>query len=195
MICCIPRKGWQLHKLRSECAGDGPEWNALQPEAGIFDERVFASLDWVIAQAKARGIRLCMPLVNYWPAYGGIPQYIRCRPRLLPICTPDQNGVSGCNVRKHCSIQHLIPCNGSWPDMATSCVMPVNSCTARALKNPPAGGAASGEVWMSQASQRPSMRTAAVRTSSKIFSPPSLRESTPSLALPTGAVCTSLNQS
>lgn len=58
-------------------AGDGPEWNALQPEAGMFDERVFASLDWVIAQAKARGIRLCMPLVNYWPAYGGIPQYIR----------------------------------------------------------------------------------------------------------------------
>ena len=58
-------------------AGDGPEWNALQPEAGVFDERVFAALDWVVAQAKARGIRLCMPMVNYWPAYGGIPQYIR----------------------------------------------------------------------------------------------------------------------
>lgn len=60
--------------------GDGPEWNALQPEAGMFEERVFAALDWVIAEAGARGIRLSLPLVNYWPAYGGIPQYVRSAP-------------------------------------------------------------------------------------------------------------------
>lgn len=60
--------------------GDGPEWNALQPEAGVFEERVFAALDWVVAEAGARGIRLSLPLVNYWPAYGGIPQYVRSVP-------------------------------------------------------------------------------------------------------------------
>ncbi|CAL5222551.1 g4932 [Coccomyxa viridis] len=66
-----------LAVVRTWAFCDGPEWNALQPEAGVFDERVFAALDWVIAQAKMRGLRLCMPLVNYWPAYGGIPQYMR----------------------------------------------------------------------------------------------------------------------
>ncbi|BDA41511.1 Mannan endo-1,4-beta-mannosidase 5 [Coccomyxa sp. Obi] len=66
-----------LTVLRTWAFCDGPEWNALQPEAGIFDERVFAALDWVIAEAGARGIRLSLPLVNYWPAYGGIPQYVR----------------------------------------------------------------------------------------------------------------------
>ena len=64
--------------------GDGPEWNSLQPEAGMFEERVFAALDWVIAEVGARGMRLSLPLVNYWPAYGGIPQYVRSVPAITP---------------------------------------------------------------------------------------------------------------
>ena len=43
----------------------------------MFDERVFVALDWVIAEAGARGIVLSLPLLNYWAAYGGIPQYVR----------------------------------------------------------------------------------------------------------------------
>ena len=65
-------------------AGDGPEWNALQPQAGVFDERVFAALDWVIAEAGARGIHLSLPLINFWAAYGGVPQYVRWG--LPPFC-------------------------------------------------------------------------------------------------------------
>lgn len=49
----------------------------------MFDERVFAALDWVIAEAAARGIALSLPLLNYWAAYGGVPQYVR-RARSAP---------------------------------------------------------------------------------------------------------------
>jgi len=34
-------------------------------------------LDHVIARAEAHGLRLVLPLVNYWPEYGGVDQYLR----------------------------------------------------------------------------------------------------------------------
>ena len=66
-----------LSVLRTWAFCDGSEWNALQPAPGEWDERVFAALDWVVAQAGARGLRLIFALTNYWAAYGGIKQYVR----------------------------------------------------------------------------------------------------------------------
>lgn len=34
--------------------------------AGEFDERVFRGLDWLIAQAAQRHLRLILTLTNYW---------------------------------------------------------------------------------------------------------------------------------
>ncbi len=147
--------------------GDGPEWNALQPEAGVFDERVFAALDWVIAEAGARGIRLSLPLVNYWPAYGGIPQYVRSAP--ISKVTHSQFAIIPLRQNYHCSFTKE---NGK--------LLPAKSSGVAT------GGAARDGVWRTRATQRPSMGTTAARTSSRTSWSPSLPGSTPSQTPPTG---------
>ncbi|XP_022862509.1 mannan endo-1,4-beta-mannosidase 2-like isoform X2 [Olea europaea var. sylvestris] len=52
-------------------------YNALQISPGRFDERVFRSLDHVIAEARKHGIRLILSLVNNLQAYGGKTQYVQ----------------------------------------------------------------------------------------------------------------------
>lgn len=39
---------------------------------------MFRGLDWVVAEAGRRGLKLMMTLTNYWEDYGGFPQYVRC---------------------------------------------------------------------------------------------------------------------
>src|SRR5262249_39705635 len=54
---------------------------ALQPQAGVYDEGAFRALDYVLYKADLAGIRILVTLVNYWPEYGGMPQYLRwCAP-------------------------------------------------------------------------------------------------------------------
>jgi len=70
-----------LNTLRTWAFNDGSdEWNALQPAPGVFDEQVLRGLDYVVEQAGRRGLRLILPLVNYWPDYGGMDQYVAWSP-------------------------------------------------------------------------------------------------------------------
>ncbi len=55
-----------------------PNAPALPASSGVYDEQVFVGLDWVVAQAGARGMRLMLTLTNYWHDYGGFQQYLRC---------------------------------------------------------------------------------------------------------------------
>ncbi|CAN0890772.1 Mannan endo-1,4-beta-mannosidase 6 [Linum grandiflorum] len=55
--------------------GDGP--NTLQLSPGVFNERVFRGLDYVIVEARRHGIRLILSLVNNLDAFGGKDQYVR----------------------------------------------------------------------------------------------------------------------
>ncbi|XP_010057854.2 mannan endo-1,4-beta-mannosidase 6 [Eucalyptus grandis] len=55
--------------------GDGP--NALQRSPGVFDERVFRGLDYVIVEAQRNRVRVILSLVNNLNAFGGKAQYIR----------------------------------------------------------------------------------------------------------------------
>ncbi|KAI6704612.1 hypothetical protein NL676_007574 [Syzygium grande] len=55
--------------------GDGP--NALQRSPGVFDERVFRGLDYVIVEARRNRVRVILSLVNNLNAFGGKAQYIR----------------------------------------------------------------------------------------------------------------------
>ena len=48
----------------------------LQPEAFVYDDDAFDSLDYAVAAAGRRGLRLVLPLVNNWPDYGGMAQYV-----------------------------------------------------------------------------------------------------------------------
>lgn len=65
-----------LTVIRTWAFCDGPQWNALQPSPGVLDERVFRSLDWLLAEAAARGLRLLLVFTNYWRDYGGMAQYV-----------------------------------------------------------------------------------------------------------------------
>lgn len=56
---------------------DGPtQWNTLQPRPGELDPRVLGALDWVVAEAGMRNLRLQMTLTNFWKDFGGMPQYL-----------------------------------------------------------------------------------------------------------------------
>lgn len=56
------------------CSGEGG--NCLQPAPGEYDEAAFDLLDYVVAEAGDRGMRLILPLANNWGDYGGMAQYV-----------------------------------------------------------------------------------------------------------------------
>ena len=49
----------------------------LQVGAENYSEKGFRGLDHVIAQAERHGLKLILTLVNYWPEYGGVDQYLQ----------------------------------------------------------------------------------------------------------------------
>ena len=62
--------------VRTWAFSDGARANAMQPSAGQFGEAGLLALDQVLALARARGLRLILPLADYWPSYGGVPAYV-----------------------------------------------------------------------------------------------------------------------
>ncbi|WOH04283.1 hypothetical protein DCAR_0623692 [Daucus carota subsp. sativus] len=52
-------------------------YQALQVSPGVYDERVFQGLDFVIHEAKRHGIKLILSLVNNYEDYGGKNQYVK----------------------------------------------------------------------------------------------------------------------
>jgi|GEM_PF-1809313 len=64
--------------VRATAFGSGTENDdfPLQPEPGEYSEDAFQALDRLVAAAGERGIRLVLPLTNYWDWQGGIPQYV-----------------------------------------------------------------------------------------------------------------------
>lgn len=71
------RKGAEmgLTVVRTWAFNDGG-YNALQQLPGIFDERVFRALDFVIVEARRNELRLIFSLVNNLNAFGGKVQYV-----------------------------------------------------------------------------------------------------------------------
>ncbi|KAL9244501.1 hypothetical protein vseg_018272 [Gypsophila vaccaria] len=65
-----------LTVCRSWAFNDGT-YHALQVSPGNVDEKTFQALDFVIAEARANGIRLILSLVNNLHAYGGKTQYVQ----------------------------------------------------------------------------------------------------------------------
>ncbi|WP_164471766.1 glycoside hydrolase 5 family protein [Halosimplex salinum] len=64
-----------LNVMRVPAFGEGED-NYLQPAPGLFNEAAFELLDRVVYQFGRHGVRLVMPLANYWDWNGGIPQYL-----------------------------------------------------------------------------------------------------------------------
>jgi endo-1,4-beta-mannosidase len=72
-------------KDNDEFTPNGNEGSCFQPEAGLYYEPTFQNFDYVIKSAGEHGIRLIIPLVNYWSDmdtiagannYGGMAQYL-----------------------------------------------------------------------------------------------------------------------
>uniref|UniRef100_M1B8N7 mannan endo-1,4-beta-mannosidase n=1 Tax=Solanum tuberosum TaxID=4113 RepID=M1B8N7_SOLTU len=63
-----------LSVCRTWAFSDGGD-RALQISPGVYDERVFQGLDFVIAEAKKYGVRLILSFVNQWNDFGGKAQY------------------------------------------------------------------------------------------------------------------------
>jgi mannan endo-1,4-beta-mannosidase len=56
--------------------GSGNGYTALQPRPYVYDNAAFDSLDYAVYKAGTLGIRLVLALVNNWPDYGGMAQYV-----------------------------------------------------------------------------------------------------------------------
>ncbi|KAL6633485.1 hypothetical protein ACP70R_026156 [Stipagrostis hirtigluma subsp. patula] len=63
--------------VRTWAFSDGNRYRALQESPGVCNEAVFMGLDYVIAEAKKRGVYLILSLVNNWGDYGGKQQYVQ----------------------------------------------------------------------------------------------------------------------
>ena len=56
--------------------GSAGSYTALQPKPYVYDNAAFDSLDYAIYKAGQLGLRLVLALVNNWPDYGGMAQYV-----------------------------------------------------------------------------------------------------------------------
>jgi mannan endo-1,4-beta-mannosidase len=56
--------------------GSGHGYTPLQSAPFVYNEPAFDSLDYAIFKAGQLGIRLVLALVNNWPDYGGMRQYV-----------------------------------------------------------------------------------------------------------------------
>jgi mannan endo-1,4-beta-mannosidase len=66
-----------LAVIRAWAFADGTSpTKPLQPRPFVYDEAAFDSLDYAVWKAGQLGIRLVLPLVNNWPDYGGMQQYV-----------------------------------------------------------------------------------------------------------------------
>ncbi|GAB3839151.1 glycoside hydrolase 5 family protein [Kribbella italica] len=69
-------KAMSLEVVRAWAFFDGEGEGALQPAPYEYDDDAFDALDYTIYKAGQLGLRLVLPLVNNWPDYGGMRQYV-----------------------------------------------------------------------------------------------------------------------
>lgn len=68
--------------VRTWAFADSPDSTnpgTVQYRPGAFNESALRALDFVVREAKTRGLHLVLPLVNSWDQYGGMNQYVRWR--------------------------------------------------------------------------------------------------------------------
>ncbi|MBR7836436.1 cellulase family glycosylhydrolase, partial [Actinospica durhamensis] len=72
----IAAAGFSVVRAWAFADGSGHGYTALQPEPYVYDDAAFDALDYAIHKAGQLGLRLVLPLVNNWPDYGGMAQYV-----------------------------------------------------------------------------------------------------------------------
>ncbi|CAA7410461.1 unnamed protein product [Spirodela intermedia] len=69
------RHGLAIARTWAFSDGGSGNTSALQISPGVYDERVFQGLDFVISEAGKYGIRLILSLTNNYDSFGGKKQY------------------------------------------------------------------------------------------------------------------------
>jgi mannan endo-1,4-beta-mannosidase len=75
-------RGLGITNLRVMAGSEGPNsepWRvvpALMPAPGVYDPRLLDGLDYLLAAAARREMRLVLCLNNFWPWTGGMAQYV-----------------------------------------------------------------------------------------------------------------------
>jgi mannan endo-1,4-beta-mannosidase len=76
--------------VRTWAFNDAPwKQSRMQEQLGAPYEPGLCALDRVVAEAARRGLRLILPLVDYWPWYGGIAQWLAWRGQ--PVAAGDRD--------------------------------------------------------------------------------------------------------
>ena len=117
---------------------NGNEGCAFQPKLGKYDEPTFRQLDYAIKCAGEHGIRLIIPLVNYWSdkdkypqenAFGGAAQYVEWAEKA-------EYDANGCITNK--DLFYTDPnCKQAYKNYVAQVVNRVNTLTGIAYKDDP----------------------------------------------------------
>jgi mannan endo-1,4-beta-mannosidase len=62
------------------CEGELKDGYCFQPSPRAYHEPTFQKMDYIIYKASQKGIKLVIPLVNNWDAFGGMNQYVSWSP-------------------------------------------------------------------------------------------------------------------
>lgn len=98
---------------------------SLQPQAGVYSERGFARLDYLLWKARLCGLRLILPLVNNWDDFGGMQAYVNWSTTASPL-------------RHHDEFYTDSHCRSTYKDYVTFFLNRRNTLTGIAYKDDPA---------------------------------------------------------
>jgi len=117
---------------------NGNEECTFQPKLGKYDELTFIQLDYVIKCAGEHGIRLIIPLVNYWSdkdkyprenAFGGVAQYVEWAEKA-------EYDTNGCITNK--DLFYTDPdCKQAYKNYVAQVINRINTLTQIAYKDDP----------------------------------------------------------
>jgi mannan endo-1,4-beta-mannosidase len=108
--------------IRLWAFNDGPDPSAIRSAPGEYREAGLVGLDRAVAEARARGLRVILTLVNNWSDYGGLPAYGRWAGRERD----DFFAPAGAEMRRY------------WKDHASRLAARVNTLTGVAYRDEPA---------------------------------------------------------
>ncbi|MFE0464092.1 cellulase family glycosylhydrolase [Kitasatospora sp. NPDC058965] len=94
--------------------GSGQSYRPLQPSPYRYDEQAFDSLDYAVHKAGQLGLRLVLPLVNNWPDYGGMRQYVQWF-----LGLPDDSYGDGTNHDRFYTDPNIKACYRAWARQLT----------------------------------------------------------------------------
>lgn len=99
-------KAMGLSVVRAWAFADGSDKPMpLQPSPYVYNDDGFDALDYAIYKAGTLGLRLVLPLVNNWPDYGGMPQYVTWF-----LGLPDDSYAEGVNHDKFYTTKAIKDC-------------------------------------------------------------------------------------